>query len=112
MLNYPRSLARSERKVKKMKTQNIKKKGNRHGKHREDKVNFGGMVTPEFKAFAQLVASKAKCGLMELMVRGINTIATEVGIMANGRVVPEYQDAIDAMAEIIRFNLAGKRGEV
>lgn len=84
---------------------------NRHGKHRQDKVNFGGMVTPEFKAFAQLVASKSGCGLMELMVRGINTIATEVGIMANGHIVPEYQDAINAMAEIIRVNLAEKRGE-
>lgn len=83
--------------------------GSRHGKHREDKVNFGGMVTPEFKAFAQLVAAKSKCGLMELMLRGVNAVAESVGVMHDGKILPEYEDAIAAMAEVIRVNLAEKR---
>ena len=93
----------------KMKTK--KAKTTRHGKHDADKVNFGGMVTPEFKALAQLTASKEGCGLTELMMVGIRQLATKHGIMKNGRIVPVYEDAIKAMADVIRSNLASKREE-
>lgn len=85
-------------------------KDNRHGKHRPDKVQFGGMVSPKFKAIAQLTASKKKCSLMALMANGVYTLATEVGIMRNGEVAPEYKEAIEAMADIIKTSLATKRG--
>ena len=34
----------------------MKRQDNRHGKHHPDKVQFGGMVSPEFKAIATLTA--------------------------------------------------------
>jgi len=86
------------------------KTDNRHGKHHPDKVQFGGMVSPEFKAIAQLTASKTKCSLMELMQRGVYNLATGAGIMRNDKVAPEYKAAVDAMADIIRTSLAAKRG--
>ena len=85
-------------------------KDNRHGKHHPDKVQFGGMVSPEFKAIAQLTASKIKCSLMELMQRGVYNLATGAGIMRNDKVTSEYKAAVDAMADIIRTSLAAKRG--
>ena len=84
-------------------------KQNRHGKHHEDKVQFGGMVTPEFKALAQLTASVSQCSMIELMIHGIYNIATGVGILKNGVVTPKYQDTIAALADIIRTTLAQKR---
>ena len=78
---------------------------NRHGKHAPGKVMFGGMVTPRFKALAQLTASMSQCSLMELMQRGVYTLATEAGILRDGRVVPEYNPAIAAMADMITSKL-------
>lgn len=86
-------------------------KGNRHGKHHPDKVQFGGMVTPEFKAIAQLTASVVKCSLMELMQRGVYNLATGAGIMKDGKVAAKYRDAVVAMADIIKTSLVEKRGE-
>lgn len=87
------------------------KNNNRHGKHHPDKVQFGGMVTPEFKAIAQLTASTVKCSLMELMQRGVYNLATGAGIMKNNKVAPKYRETIAAMADIIKTTLAEKRGE-
>ena len=84
-------------------------KKNRHGKHHPDKVQFGGMVTPEFKAIAQLTANKLQCSLMELMQRGVDNLATGAGILKDGHVTPQYHEAVAAMAEIIRTSLASKR---
>ena len=87
----------------------MKKQDNRHGKHHPDKVQFGGMVTPEFKAIAQLTASKTKCTLMELMQKGVYNLATGVGIMRGDEVVPAYKATIDAMADVIKTHLAERR---
>lgn len=84
-------------------------KNNRHGKHHPDKVQFGGMVTPEFKAIAQLTASKTQCTLMELMQRGVYNLATGAGILRNDKVTPEYKEAVAALADIIKTTLAEKR---
>ena len=84
-------------------------KKNRHGQHHPDKVQFGGMVTPEFKAIAQLTASKLQCTLMELMQKGVENLATGAGILRNGKVTPQYREAVSAMADIIRTTLASKR---
>ena len=81
----------------------------RHGKHHPDKVQFGGMVSPEFKAIAQLTANLLQCSLMELMQRGVDNLATGAGILKDGKVTPRYQEAVDAMADIIRTSLARKR---
>lgn len=86
-----------------------KSQGTRHGKHREEKVQFGGMVTPHFKALAQLTASRCGCSLMDLMMKGIEHYATLNGIMVNGQVSPEYREAVDSLADIIRVNLMNKR---
>lgn len=83
---------------------------NRHGKHRADKVQFGGMVTPEFKAIAQLTANMLQCSLMELMQRGVDNLATGAGIIKDGKVTPQYREAVAAMTDIIKSNLAAKRG--
>lgn len=87
----------------------MNKDTNRHGKHSLDKVQFGGMVTPEFKAVAQLTASKTKCSLMELMQRGVENLATGAGILRNGEVTPEYREAVNALADIIRDTLQKRR---
>lgn len=87
----------------------MKKKESRHGKHREDKVQFGGMVTPEFKALAQMTASVSKCSMMDLMINGINNIATGAGILKNGEITPKYRESIAALADIIRTTLSEKR---
>ena len=84
-------------------------KESRHGKHHPDKVQFGGMVSPEFKAIAQLTASMLQCSLMELMQRGVDNLATGAGILRDGKVTPQYRGAVDAMADIIRTSLARKR---
>lgn len=89
----------------------MEQKDNRHGKHHPDKVQFGGMVSPEFKAIAQLTASKTKCSLMELMQRGVYNLAMGAGIMRGNKVAPEYREAVAAMADIIRTSLSAKRGK-
>ena len=86
-------------------------KNNRHGKHHPDKVQFGGMVSPEFKAVAQLTASKLKCSLMELMQKGVDNLATGAGILRNGEVTPQYREAVSALADIIRTDLSNRRKE-
>lgn len=86
-----------------------KKKDNRHGRHREELVQFGGMVEPEFKALAQLTASVCRCTLVDLMRTGVETIATSKGIMSNGQVLPEYEESIRALASVIRSKLNAKR---
>jgi len=87
----------------------MNKKDNRHGKHHPDKVQFGGMVTPRFKAIAQITASKTKCSLMELMQRGVYNLATGAGILRDDKVTPEYEAAVDALADMIKSNLTEKR---
>lgn len=77
--------------------------------HHPDKVQFGGMVTPEFKAVAQLTANKLKCSLMELMQRGVDNLATGAGILKDGQVTNKYKEAVDSMADIIRSKLSQKR---
>ena len=67
------------------------------------------MVTPEFKAIAQLTASKTQCTLMELMQRGVYNLATGAGILRNDKVTPEYKEAVAALADIIKTTLAEKR---
>lgn len=84
------------------------RKGNRHNK---DNVLFGGYVTPEFKALAQLTASVCKTNCVELMKRGIYTEATRVGIMWNGIVKPEYRDTVDALANHIRIERENRKTE-
>lgn len=84
---------------------------NRHGKHHPDKVQFGGMVSPEFKAVAQLTASKLQCSLMELMQKGVDNLATGAGILRNGEVTPQYREAVAALADIIRTKLNNTRKE-
>ena len=86
-------------------------KDNRHGKHHPDKVQFGGMVSPEFKAVAQLTASKLKCSLMELMQKGVDNFVTGAGILRNGEVTPQYREAVSALADIIRTDLSNRRKE-
>lgn len=90
---------------------NNKEKGNRHGKHSPDKVLLGGYVTPEFKALAQLVASIKMCSVHELLQEGVYTMATSLGIMKEGAIIPAYRAAINAMAEMIRSKRNTKRGE-
>lgn len=85
-------------------------KGNRHGKHDPDKVLLGGYVTPEFKALAQLVANVRKCNVFEILQDGVFTLATVEGIMKDGKINPEYQSAVNALADIIRTNRNKKRG--
>lgn len=85
-------------------------KNNRHGKHDPDKVLLGGYVTPEFKALAQLVANTRKCNVHEILQEGVYTLATISGIMKDGKILPEYQIAIDALADIIRTNRNKRRG--
>ncbi len=84
-------------------------RNSRHGKHHPDRVQFGGMVTPEFKAIAQLTANKLQCSLMELMKKGVDNLATGAGILKNGVIAPEYKLTIDSMADIIRDELQKKR---
>ena len=67
------------------------------------------MVTPEFKAIAQLTASILKCSLMELMQKGVYNLATAAGVLKNGSIADEHKEAIAAMAEMIRFSLTSKR---
>ena len=86
-----------------------KKRDSRHGKHHPDKVQFGGMVSPEFKAIAQLTASILQCSMMELMQRGVNNLATGAGILRDDKVTPQYREAVSAMADIIRSSLDAKR---
>ena len=89
----------------------MKRQDNRHWKHHPDKVQFGGMVSPEFKAIAQLTASKLQCSLMELMQKGVDNLATGAGILRNGEVTPQYREAVSALADIIRMNLNNTRKE-
>lgn len=84
--------------------------GNRHGKHHPGKVQFGGMVTPEFKAIAQLTAGVAKCSLVELMQRGVYSLAEGAGIVKDGEVASQYRGDVAAMAGSVRASLAGRRG--
>ena len=86
-----------------------KQTDNRHGKHKPDKVLLGGYVTPEFKALAQLVASMKMCSVHELLQDGVYTIATSLGVMKNGVIMPAYRPAVEAMAEIIRTKRDEKR---
>lgn len=86
-----------------------KTKESRHGKHHLDKVQFGGMVSPEFKAIAQLTANILQCSMMELMQLGVNNLATGAGILRDNKVTPQYREAVAAMADIIRASLAAKR---
>lgn len=86
-----------------------KPQDNRHGKHNPDKVLLGGYVTPEFKALAQLVASMKMCSVHELLQEGVYTMATSLGVMKDGAIVPAYRPAVNAMAEIIRTKRDSKR---
>ena len=81
----------------------------RHGKHDPDKVLLGGYVTPEFKALAQLIASMRKCNVHELLQEGVYTLATSMGVMKDGEIIPEFKEAITAMADIIRTNRNNRR---
>ena len=89
----------------------MRSKENRHGKHNEDKLMFGGMVTPEFKALAMLTASRLKTTMMEVMARGIYHEATNAGVMINNRIRPEFKESIISMADILRCKRDNKRGK-
>ena len=84
--------------------------GNRHGKHDPDKVQFGGMVSPEFKAIATLTARELNLfSLAEMMRKGIVDLATSAGIIRNGRIAPQYREEVSALADVIHTSLSDKR---
>lgn len=85
------------------------KSKNRHGQHDEDKVNFGGMVTPEFKALAMFTASRTESTMMDVMIRGIYSEATAAGVMMNNEIKDEFKETISNLAEVIREKLTTTR---
>lgn len=84
-------------------------KTNRHGKHHPDKVQFGGVVWPEFKAVARLVAEKRGCSITDIIRRGVEDLATSDGILWNGEVTPEYREEAMRIAKSIRMAANGRR---
>ena len=84
--------------------------GNRHGKRHPDKVQFGGLVSPEFKAIAMLTARELNLvSLTEMMSKGIADLATNAGIIRNGSVASQYREEVSALADVIRTSLSNKR---
>ena len=81
-------------------------KPSRHGRHDPDKVLLGCFATPEQKALALIVANASRCDLTRLLLDGIKYHATACGIMENGKVRPEYELEVEAVAARIR---EGKR---
>lgn len=86
-------------------------KKTRHGRHKEDKVVFGFYVEPEFKALAQLVANKMECNVHDVVRKGVETLATKLGILKDGVIQDDYRMVIEAMSAIIRHNRNKKRNE-
>ena len=83
--------------------------GSRHGRHHPDKVQFGGMVWPEFKAVAQLLALRHGCTIMDVVRRGVTDLATAEGVVRNGEVVPEFREKVSELAGSIRKAALEKR---
>ena len=82
----------------------MQKIGNRHGKHHDDLVPFGGYITPELKAIAQVTANELKTNMMDLIRNGIAAEATRAGVMSNGIIKPEYKPIVDAYVDVYRSN--------
>lgn len=91
-------------------------KGKRHGRHKEGNVLLGAVVEPHKKAIA-IVTAAAMAGQgkpisqSDLIWEGIARLAMSVGVLdANGRVTPEYKDAVQLAIETVTATNTQNRG--
>ena len=83
--------------------------GNRHGKHDDDLVSFGGFVTPELKALARVAADELGMTMMDMIRDGVYSSATRVGVIKNGEIVEAYKPIVKAYAAAFRAKKEQKR---
>lgn len=85
-------------------------KKNMHGKHGEDLLQFGAMVTPEFKAISQIAADLCGATLVDLITDGVKRIAEAKGVIdADGKVTPQYAPSVRLLANAYRQKLYAAR---
>lgn len=85
-------------------------KKNMHGKHGEDLLQFGAMVTAEFKAISQITANLCGCTLVDLLTDGVKRIAEANGVIdADGKVTPQYAPSVRLLANAYRQKLQAAR---
>lgn len=84
--------------------------GNRQGKHKESKVNIGLYVDEDFRALLALVVDQTGDTATNILMEGVRERATQIGIMANGAILPEYRPIIEVIKEAFRIKRQMRKG--
>ena len=74
----------------------------RQGKHKDDKTLFGAYVTPEIKALAEMTSDKLGITFTDIIINGLYAEATRAGIMKNGEITAQYQQAHQLLTAMTR----------
>lgn len=77
----------------------------RMGKHKEGKSSIGMYVDDDFRALLALLVDVTGETATEILMDGVRARATSLGVMSEGKIVPEYEPAI----AIIKEAFAAKR---
>lgn len=81
----------------------------RMGKHKEGKSSIGLYVDDDFRALLALLVDRTGDTATEILMAGVRDRATSLGIMKEGRVVPEYEPAIEIIKEAFRAKRANRK---
>lgn len=74
-------------------------KTSRQGKHREGKSSIGLYVDEDFRALLAFLVDQTGETATDIIMDGVRTRATALGIMKDDIILPKYKPAIDIIKE-------------
>lgn len=81
----------------------------RMGKHKEGKSSIGLYVDDDFRALLAFLVDMTGDTATAIIMDGVRSRATALGVMKNDRVVPRYRQAIKVIKEAFAARRARRR---
>jgi hypothetical protein len=72
------------------------------GRHKEGKVSIGIYVEEEFRALLAFLVDRSGETATDIIMEGVRSRATALGVMKDGKILPEFQPAIDMIMAAYR----------
>lgn len=74
----------------------------RMGKHKEGKTSIGLYVDDDFRALLAFLVDMTGETATDIIMDGVRSRATALGVMRDGKIVPKYLPAIEVIKEAFR----------
>lgn len=72
------------------------------GRHKEGKVSIGIYVEEEFRALLAFLVDRTGETATEIIMEGVRSKATALGVMKDGEILPEFKPVIEMIVAAYR----------